>query len=78
FALLDFLFKRPAVMANEVRDSLGISGGGARNLINRFVELGILIEITGYERNKAFEYAPYTALFGDLSGLGQAHPNRPT
>ncbi|MCA3759003.1 MAG: Fic family protein [Phenylobacterium sp.] len=78
FALLDFLFKRPVVMANEVRDSLGISGGGARNLINRFVELGILIEITGYERNKAFEYAPYTALFGDLSGLGQANPNRPT
>jgi hypothetical protein len=30
------------------------------------VELGVLIEITGYERNKAFEYAPYTALFGDL------------
>jgi hypothetical protein len=42
------------------------------------VELGILIEITGYERNKAFEYAPYTALFGDLYGLGQANPNRPT
>ncbi len=66
FALLDLLFKRPVVTANEVRDGLGISGGGARNLISRFVDLGVLVEITGYERNRAFEYAPYTALFGDL------------
>jgi DNA-binding MarR family transcriptional regulator len=33
FALLDLLFKRPIVTANDVRDRLGISGGGARNLI---------------------------------------------
>jgi len=31
----------------------------------RFVEIGILEEITGYTRNRRFLYAPYIELFRD-------------
>ncbi|MCP3998723.1 MAG: hypothetical protein GY722_27180 [bacterium] len=37
----------------------------ANTLAARLVDLGILLEITGYARNRRFRYEPYVKLFVD-------------
>jgi hypothetical protein len=32
-------------------------------VVNRFVRLGLLEEVTGFQRSRRFRYAPYLALF---------------
>ena len=44
FKLLDELFRRPVTTTRGVREALGISNQGARNIIERFVGDGILRE----------------------------------
>ena len=44
FKLLDELFRRPVTTTRGVREALGISNQGARNIIERFVRDGILRE----------------------------------
>jgi hypothetical protein len=34
-------------------------------MVARLVELGILLEMTGYARNRRFRYEPYVRLFTD-------------
>jgi hypothetical protein len=63
--LLDLLFERPLININLVRDQLGVVYRTAAKLVDRFVELGLLEEITGAQRNRRFRYAPYLALFSD-------------
>lgn len=60
--LLDFLFDRPVVNVNVVAERLGLSFGGARKLVERFVEAGLLVETTGQQRNRRFGYQPYLDL----------------
>lgn len=57
--LLDLLFDKPVVNANVVAARLGMSFGGARKLIERFIEVGLLVETTGQQRNRRFAYQPY-------------------
>jgi hypothetical protein len=40
----------------------------ANKVVNRFVKLGLLEEVTGYQRNRRFRYAPYLALFEPAHG----------
>jgi hypothetical protein len=35
----------------------------ANKVVERFVKLGLLDEMTGFQRNRRFRYAPYLALF---------------
>ena len=63
--LLDLLFERPLININLVRDELGVVYKTAGKLVDRFVELGLLEEITGQQRNRRYRYAPYLALFGE-------------
>jgi len=35
----------------------------ASKVVERFVNLGLLEEMTGFQRNRRFRYAPYLALF---------------
>ena len=37
----------------------------ANNLVSRMVELGVLVEATGYRRNRLFRYQAYIDLFGE-------------
>jgi Fic family protein len=66
FSLHDALFRMPIITAAIAGEWLGITTHAARRHLRRFVELGILVEVTGFGRNRAFEYAPYRALFSDL------------
>lgn len=61
--VLEHLFVRPIVSVNEVKDLIGTTYPAANTLVEKFVEIGILEEITGQARNRKFRYGPYVRLF---------------
>jgi Fic family protein len=61
--VLESLFDRPIVSVSQVQDVIGTTYAAANNLVARLTELGILLEITGYARNRRFRYEPYVRLF---------------
>lgn len=63
--VLEQLFARPVISVNEVRALIRASYPAANMLVEKFVDLGILQEITGKARNRKFLYRPYVRLFYD-------------
>jgi Fic family protein len=63
--LLDILFQRPLVNVNLIKDVLGVAFLTANRLIERFVAMGILDEVTGAQRNRLFRYSKYLSIFED-------------
>lgn len=61
--LLQRLFERPTITVNQTKELLQVSFKSANDLINEFVRVGILKEITGQNRNRVFVFAEYLALF---------------
>lgn len=61
--VLESLFDRPIVTVADVRETTGTTYAAANNMVARLVELGILVEMTGYARNRRFRYEPYVRLF---------------
>jgi Fic family protein len=64
-ALLDLLFTNPLVNSRLVTDSLQVSAPTSHKLLQSLEELGILVETTGYKRNRMFRYTPYLSLFDE-------------
>ena len=64
--LLEYLYQRPTVSVNHVRDVLKISFPNAKSLVEKFTKNKMLFEITGQYRNRIFSYAPYIDLFSNL------------
>ena len=61
--LLKRLYRRPAVTASETGELLGVSHQSASALLRKMVEDKILVEITGYQRNRIFYFSRYVQLF---------------
>jgi len=61
--LLDQLFEQPLLTVRLVEERLGCSYATAAKLVEAFVQLGLLRETTGWQRNRRFRYDPYLALF---------------
>jgi len=61
--LLDYLFEQPIVSVRMVEKKLGCAYVTAGKLVDQFVELALLKEITGQQRNRRYRYEPYLALF---------------
>lgn len=61
--LLQGLFKKPFVNINDVQNITGLSQKAAYNLVNQFSDKGILIESTGYQRNRVFMFDDYIKMF---------------
>ncbi len=61
--LLNLLYKRPIVDSIEVAAALKVSPAPALRMIEDFIKLGILKEITGYKRNRIFTFREYIDLF---------------
>jgi Fic family protein len=61
--LLEYLFERPIVTIRMVEQRLNCVFVTANKVVNRFTRLGLLEEVTGFQRNRRFRYAPYLALF---------------
>jgi Fic family protein len=69
-ALLDYLYKYPFVTVGIVGGLMGISFVTASKLVNQFVELGILRETTGGQRNRRYAYDDYLFLFESSTNYG--------
>ena len=61
--LLDHLFTQPIISAQDVSDLLNTSAVSAYKLINDFIRIGILKEMTGYKRNRFFVFREYIDIF---------------
>jgi Fic family protein len=61
--LLDLLFERPVVNVRLVQDYLQCAYVTASKMIEQFMDLGLLHEITGWQRNRLYRYEPYLELF---------------
>jgi Fic family protein len=72
--VLESLFDHPIISVHDVRALTGTTYAAANMLVSRMVDAGVLNEITGYARNRRFQYAPYIALFTDPSDGLRTHP----
>jgi predicted transcriptional regulator len=61
--LLTLLYRRPMVNAGTASRELKISQVAADKLLKSFVEAGILKEVTGFKRNRMFQFEAYFDLF---------------
>jgi Fic family protein len=61
--LLNFLYKSPSTTINNAASLLGVSHQAASALINKMLGDEILVEFTGYQRNKVFIFSRYISLF---------------
>ncbi len=62
--LISHLYRNPAITAKEASDLLGVRYDAANQLIGALAEMGILVESTGYRRNRIFVFRRYLHLFG--------------
>jgi len=61
--LMRALYQRPVVNVKMVRELLNVQTNTASSMIKDFVGYGILKEMTGYKRNRAFVFSQYVGLF---------------
>jgi Fic family protein len=61
--LLDYLFTQPIVNAQDVATALEVSQVSAYKIIDDFVAIKILSEMTGYKRNRNFIFREYIDQF---------------
>jgi Fic family protein len=63
FVFLEYLFQQPIVTVRLAEQHLNCAFVTANKVVERFVNLSLLEEMTGFQRNRRFRYAPYLALF---------------
>ena len=61
--LVEFLYQKPIVSVSEVLKVLGVSKQTANVLIKEFEAKDILIEVTGYQRNKYYAFNQYLEIY---------------
>ncbi|MDI9358621.1 MAG: Fic family protein [Phycisphaerales bacterium] len=60
---LNYLYSSPITDTTSIVDALKISFSTATRLVHDFIKLAILIETTGYKRNRIFVFEHYVKLF---------------
>ena len=70
--VLETLYRRPIVSVKQVRELTGTTNPAANELVRRFVDQGILVEITGQKRNRRYRYEGYVRLFSDGADEAEA------
>jgi Fic family protein len=70
----ELLWRNPIVTVPFLRRELHLTFAGANGVVERLVELGMLVEQTGFRRNRRFAYSDYLRLFveGTEAGAGRA------
>ncbi len=61
--VLERLYQRPFIRVQDLVDMSGLTFQASNNLMNKFIDQGILTEATGQARNRLFRYAAWIALF---------------
>lgn len=62
-SFLQYLYGKPITDIGDVAEALQINFSTAARLVDDFLTLNILIEITGYKRNRIFAFENYIKLF---------------
>lgn len=65
-ALIDFLYQQPIINSTDIVEPLKISKPTANLLLNDFVEKGLLVEVTGLQRNKLYSFERYLKIFSKV------------
>jgi Fic family protein len=63
--LLQYLFSFPTITSGEIVEELEITKPTANTLIDEFIKLNILVEKTGFKRNRIYMFETYLNLFQD-------------
>lgn len=61
--MLRFLYKKPVFSMGDIQKELGISKPATNTLIKDFQSQNIVVEITGYERNRIFVFKDYLDIY---------------
>jgi Fic family protein len=61
--LITFLYRKPLINVKDVESLLTVTAKPANAIIQEFVKLGVLKEVTGYKRNRLFLFEEYYKLF---------------
>lgn len=64
-ALLETLYFKPIFTVEHAIEVTELSYPNANKLVKSLCQLGLLTEITGQKRNRAFCYTPYLDIFTD-------------
>jgi len=67
--VLESLYSKPITSVKEIQALTGISFPSASDLVKRFIDIGLLVEVTGQARNRRFSYVPYIAIFSEENHL---------
>jgi Fic family protein len=62
-SFLHALFSKPMVTIKDVQAMIGLSPKAANDLVQAFIDQGILEETTGYQRNRVFAFHEYMKMF---------------
>lgn len=60
---LHYLYGKPIVDSQDLMEAFSISMPTVSRLVDDFIRLGILVEITGFKRNRVFSFHEYVRLF---------------
>lgn len=61
--LLHHLFKKPVTSVKAVQSITGLSPKAANDLVQAFMKEKLLVETTGYQRNRIFLFEEYLKMF---------------
>jgi len=61
--LMQYLYKSPVLDIKRVSSLLGLKPNTASTLVNDFVKYGVLVELTGKQRNRLFMFQDYILIF---------------
>lgn len=61
--LFHYLFRKPVISVGDAQKITELSPKAANDLVRIFVDIKILREITGYQRNRVFVFDEYMTLF---------------
>lgn len=64
--LLDWLFNHPVLDVPTAAKAIKRTYPAANTLVEKFVALGLLQQVSKGARNRVFRYEPYVAIFGEL------------
>ena len=61
--VLETLYQKPIIKVKDIQQLIEVTYPAANQLMNKFVDHGLLEEVTGQSRNRQFRYSPYIDLF---------------
>jgi len=64
--VLEHLFSQPIISVRRIMNLTGVTFAAANQLMHRFEDAGVLVEITGQARNRRYQYNDYVNLFASI------------